>query len=91
MEVNGALPATVGSTVDYSDGMGRDLVESSLNEGIGVCNNNAVDWDSDGATTGTAAARDINADGDTGDTHRDFPNWARLRFVGPRLNGSSGS
>lgn len=91
VEVNGALPATIGSVVDYSQGMGRDLVESSLNEGIGVCNNNPVDWNNDGDTADAAASRDINSDGDTADTHRDFPNWARLKFVGPRLNGSYGT
>jgi hypothetical protein len=91
VEVNGALPAVIGNVVDYSDGMGRDLVESSLNEGIGVCNNNAVDWNNDGDTSDAAASRDINGDGDTADTHRDFPNWARLKFVGPRLNGSYGT
>src|SRR5258705_4358389 len=91
VEVNGALPAAIANVVDYSQGMGRDLVESSLNEGIGVCNNNPIDWNNDGDTADAAASRDVNSDGDTADTHRDFPNWARLKFVGPRLNGSYGT
>ena len=88
-EPNGALPGVVNTIVDYSDGMNRDLVENALNETQGVCLGAARDWNSDGDAADAAATLDINGDGDTTDTWRDFPNWARLVFRGPRLNGSS--
>ena len=90
-EAAGALPVAVPNYVDYSQGMGIALVEAALNEGNGVCNNNAVDWNGDGDTADAAATRDLNGDGDTTDTHRDFANWAKLSFVGPRMNGSTGT
>jgi hypothetical protein len=88
-EPNGAVPAAVNNVVDYSDGMNRDLVENALNETQGVCLGAARDWNSDGDATDAAASLDINADGDTADTWRDFANWAKLDYRGPRLNGTS--
>ena len=88
-EPNGALPAMINNIVDYSDGMNRDLVENALNETQGVCLGAARDWNADGDATDAAASKDINNDGDTADTWRDFANWAKLDYRGPRLNGSS--
>ena len=80
------MPNTV---IDYSDGMNRALVENALDETQGVCIGSARDWNSDGDATDAAATLDINGDADTTDTWRDFANWAKLVFRGPRLNGSS--
>ncbi len=88
-EPAGALPAIVNTIVDYSDGMNRDLVENALNETQGVCLGAARDWNADGDATDAAASKDINGDTDTADTWRDFANWAKLLYRGPRLNGSS--
>ena len=89
-EVGGALPAMVGTVIDYSDGMGANLSEMALNEPNGVCNNVAVDWNGNGMSTNVGVAVDINADGDTTDVWTDFANWASLVFGGPRLNGANG-
>jgi hypothetical protein len=92
VEVNGAIPAGVVSVLpDYSDGMGRNLVENTLNEPTGLYNNNAVDWNQDGDSTDNPASRDLSADGDTNDTVVDFSNWANLVFSGPRQNGEYGN
>ena len=79
----------VGTIIDYSDGMGINLVENNLNEGIGVCNNLAVDWNNDGDNTDNSATRDINNDGNTGQTWTDFCNWCNLNYRGPEQNGSN--
>jgi hypothetical protein len=90
-EVGGALPAMVGTVIDYSDGMGASLSEMALNEPNGVCNNVAVDWNGNGMSTNVGVALDINGDGDTTDVWTDFANWASLVFGGPRLNGANGT
>jgi len=90
-ETAGAPPAMVGTVIDYSDGMGASLTESSLNEPNGVCNNVAVDWNGNGNSTNNPASADINGDGDTTDVWADFANWASLVFGGPRLNGANGN
>jgi hypothetical protein len=90
-EVNGALPANAGAVIDYSDGMGRDLNEASLNETQGIYNNIAVHWNADADTTDTNVSKDLNEDGDSNDVVRDFPNWFRLVFSGPRQNGEYGN
>jgi hypothetical protein len=91
VETGGALPAMVGTVIDYSDGMGASLNEAALNEPNGVCNAVAVDWNGNGNSTNAAATADINADGDTTDVWTDFPNWSSLVFGGPRLNGANGA
>lgn len=92
VEVNGAIPAGVVSVLpDYSEGMGRDLVENNLSEPTGLYGNNAVDWNMDGDSVDNAASRDLTGDGDTNDTAVDYPNWANLVFSGPRQNGERGN
>lgn len=86
-ETNGAPPAAVGTIIDYSDGMGANLVESALNEAAGVCNNVAVNWDGDVNPAEPSVSVDLNGGGANA-TLVDFPNWARLVFGGPRLNGA---
>ncbi len=85
----GALYVPTGNIIDYSDGMGIDLVENNLDETIGVCNNIAIDWNNDGDMTDTSASRDIDGDGNTTDTHSDYCNWCFLNYRGPELNGSN--
>jgi hypothetical protein len=92
VEANGAVPAGVTSVVpDYSEGMGRNLVENNLSEPIGLYNNNGVDWNLDGDTTDVGVSRDLTEDGDTNDTAVDYPNWANLVLSGPRRNGEHGN
>lgn len=90
-EVNGALPAAVGTIIDYSEGMGANLNEGGLSENAGVCNNVAVDWDGDGVTDAANVSADINGDGDTADIWTDFANWAMIVLSGPRQNGQFGT
>lgn len=91
VEINGAIPAGVTSVLpDYSAGMGRNLVENSLNEPLGLYNN-PVDWNEDGDTIDVGVSRDLNGDGDTNDTLVDLANWTNLVFSGPRLNGAYGN
>jgi hypothetical protein len=91
VETNGALPATVGTVIDYSDGMGANLNEAALNEPAGVCNSVPVDWNGNGAATGASVAVDISGNGVSTDVWTDFSNWAALVFGGPRLNGANGT
>ncbi|MGA1841964.1 MAG: hypothetical protein ACMUIU_15200 [bacterium] len=92
VENNGAIPAGVVSVLpDYSEGMGRNLIENNLNETVGLYNNNRVDWNQDGDTQDTGISRDLTEDGDTNDTAIDFPNWINLVFSGPRQNGEYGN
>jgi hypothetical protein len=86
VELGGGLPPGAGNYIDYSEGMGRDLVEGELNEIEGVCNGNSADFDLD-TRIRTRAAVDLNQDKDTGDRLSDFPNWFQLVFSGPRQNG----
>jgi hypothetical protein len=88
VEVAGALPVGFALGVNYSHGMVRNLVESALDEPAGVCDGVGVDWNGDGDTTDFGVAADLNNDGDTTDTLADFANWALLKFIGPRTNGS---
>lgn len=91
VETGGAVPAGATSVVpDYSIGMGRNLVESSLSEPAGLYNGNGIDWNGNGTTSGTVSV-DLNGDGDTADTWTDFPNWFRLVYSGPRQNGQFGN
>lgn len=90
VEMGGAIPpGWTGITIDYSQGMGRSLLENSLNEPTGLFNNNAVDWNMDGDSTDATASRDIDVDGDTNDTLTDYSNWSNLIFNGPRSNGTN--
>jgi hypothetical protein len=91
VEVNGALPGAISNVIDYSEGMVRTLNEAALNETTGVCNNVAADWNNDGDAVDNPVAVDRDGDGAADDLLSDFPNWARLLFAGPRLNGRFGA
>jgi hypothetical protein len=90
-EANGAPPAAVGNVIDYSQGMVASLTENALNEPQGVCNTIAVDWNNNGSATQNGVSVDLDADGAMTHVLVDFPNWARLVFGGPRLNGRYGN
>ncbi|MDJ0940339.1 MAG: hypothetical protein QNJ00_11310 [Woeseiaceae bacterium] len=90
VETNGAIPTGwAPPTIDFSEGMGRSLVENNLSEPVGLYNANAIDWNMDGDSTDTSASRDLNGDGDTNDTMTDLSNWANLVFSGPRNDGTN--
>lgn len=90
IEANGTTPpGWSGITIDYSEGMGRSLIESSLNEPAGLYNGNAINWNLDADITDISASRDINGDGDITDTFNDYSNWANVSFRGPRSNGTN--
>jgi hypothetical protein len=91
-EPGGALPATINSIVDYSEGMARTLTENnnSLRETTGVCGQ-AVDWNNDGDQTDDNINADVNDNGSNNETVTDFPNWRALNYRGPATNGSFGT
>ena len=87
-EFNDQLPAAVNTVVDYSAGMAKEIIESSVNEVKGVCNQ-AVDWDGDddvGEWTNRGA--DVNANRILNETLHDFANWRALQLDGPKKNGT---
>jgi len=90
-EPNGALPATISSVVDYSEGMAITLVEntSTLRETTGVCGQ-PVDWNNDGDQLDDNINGDADDNGSSTGTVTDFPNWRALNYSGPVSNGSSG-
>jgi hypothetical protein len=92
VETNCAPPINITSVFpDYSQGMGKNLIENNLNEPTGLYNANSVDWNQDGDTNDLAVSRDLTGDGDTNDTVVDFSNWGNLIYTGPRLNGEYGN
>jgi len=62
----------------YSQGMRADLNENSLNENAGVCDNIAVDWNSNGTFT-NPVSQDINADGSK-TILKDFADWGNIKI-----------
>lgn len=89
-EAGGAVPAGFSNLTGYSDGMGRSLQETCLNEPDGLWGGRAVDWNQDGDATDVCADRILNEDGDTNDTVEDFPSWSAITYAGPRTNGLFG-
>lgn len=88
-EVNGALPANYSDAPAYSDGMGRTLNETCLNENLGLYDSHAIDWNSDGDKVDNCTTADVDGNGAT-TTSIDFSNWSNLVFRGPRTNGTYG-
>ena len=89
VETNGALPATFNAFTDYSDGMAATLVENtnSLREPDGVCGR-PIDWNGDGDTTDVNINEDVDQNGSSTDTVRDFANWRALSYKGPHSDGT---
>ena len=86
-EPGGQLPPFVGTHIDYSEGMGRDLTEppepgETLYNGVPVTWS-AQDQDYDGDTD--VPGEDL--DGVTTSILIDYANWPNLRYAGPRENG----
>jgi len=74
----------------FSQGMFARIVETGVNENIGICDNSPLDMNADGAIT--SAQMDVSADGDSTDTHDDFNQWNTLLLdfdaVGSNWNGN---
>lgn len=88
VETNGVVFTPTGMVIDYSDGMGRDIVENNFNEPMGICGNIALDWNSDGDAVDAVASHDYNGNG-VFDTYSDFCNWCVLDYRGPELDGAN--
>jgi hypothetical protein len=86
VEHEGKVPPDATDVIDYSEGMGRVLKEDELDETTGVCNGVPVDWIRDKYYE-KRVKRDLDGDGFANGTVRDYPNWTRLDFSGPRRNG----
>jgi hypothetical protein len=88
IEVNGALPPVVGFVIDYSEGMGPDLVtnDGSLSEKKGVCGQ-PIDWNGDGLIADAGVSASVAIDSPLAIRIADHPNWPNLLFDGPRLGG----
>ncbi|APG15050.1 hypothetical protein ABH975_006866 [Bradyrhizobium ottawaense] len=87
-EVNGAVPKVTGLVIDYSEGMGPELVPNagSLNEKVGVCGS-PIDWNKNGVIDSQNVSAVVDEDEPTAVKVTDYPNWANLRYDGPRLGG----
>lgn len=62
----------------YSEGTFPRITESNVDENNGICDNSALDLNSDGSLT--AGAIDTSQDGDTSDVHDDFDQWGNLQL-----------
>lgn len=74
----------------YSQGMFARIVETNVNENVGICDNAALDMNGNGAIT--IGQMDTSQDGDNTDTHDDFNQWGTLLLdfdaAGSRWNGN---
>jgi hypothetical protein len=71
-EVFGAVPSTVNTVVDYSEGMGKLLIRAAPAAGSSAFCGSTVDWTTMDSTFSTV---------------EDFANWRALVFEGPEKNG----
>jgi hypothetical protein len=60
----------------FSQGMMARIVETNVNENIGICDNTPLDMNGDGAIT--IGQMDVSQDGDNTDTHDDFDQWSNV-------------
>jgi hypothetical protein len=72
-EAFGAVPSSVNTVVDYSEGMGKPLTRPALAAGSPPFCGLTIDWTTMESTFTTV---------------EDFPNWRALVFEGPATNGS---
>lgn len=74
--------------LDYSRGLNASLSELSLNESVGVCNNQPIDWNQNAVIDGGNVTFDINGDtlinscSGEGPALFDFNDWAFIDFSG---------
>lgn len=82
------MPKVTGLVIDYSEGMGPELVPNagSLNEKVGVCGS-PIDWNKNGVINSQNVSAVVDEDEPTAVKVTDYPNWANLRYDGPRLGG----
>lgn len=89
VETNGAMPAAVGTAIDYSEGMGPTLNpnDGSLSEKLGVCGQ-PIDWDRNGVISQAGVNAVVDMDDFTGAEVTDHANWPNLLFHGPIAGGT---
>jgi len=76
-------PWTTSFRMDYSNGSGTTLAESSLTESEGLKRtlSTGVDWNGNGNTTDTALSMDVNFTSGTVESYGDFNDWGNLNFI----------
>jgi hypothetical protein len=84
LERNGQLPLNRNVRLDYSEGMGRAIINNKhlLDGKVSLCGLQ-VDWSN---ANGTSADR-IDMQANLNTVVEDIANWPNLRFDGPRLGG----
>jgi hypothetical protein len=89
VEANGAMPAVVGTAIDYSEGMGPTLVPNNgtLHEELGVCGQ-SIDWDRDGIISNVGVSAIVDLDNPADAQVTDYANWPNLLFRGPKTGGT---
>jgi len=74
--------------LDYSRGLNSPLDESQLDESLGICNAQAIDWNGNSIIDGSGVSADINGDSlinnCSSDTNQlsDNDDWAQIFFDG---------
>lgn len=63
----------------FSQGMYATISEATVNENIGICDNNPIDFNGDGLLT-SGIPVNTNADGDATDIHINYNEWGNLRL-----------
>lgn len=61
----------------YSQGMRADLNENCLNENLGVCDGNNIDWNTNGNNTENCVSTSINSDTNK-QVLKDYADWANI-------------
>lgn len=89
-------PCTDAFIMDYSDGSGAAIDESTLSEagniGRGAVSGAYADWDDNNRLTGTSFARNINPqDGYGRSVLRDYDEWSNLSIAFARSHAGSSS
>jgi hypothetical protein len=70
----------------YSAGQYARIVESNVNENVGICDNTPLDMNADGMFS--TVAIDFSMDGSTTSVHDDFDQWGNL-LLNFRASGSA--
>ena len=74
--------------LDYSRGVNVALNENSLNESMGICNSQPIDWNANNVIDGSNVSVDINDDAQinncSGEVNAlsDYDDWANINFSG---------
>ncbi len=73
---------TSDNVFDFSRGMFNTIIETSVSEANGICDNNALDFNGDGDTSDSGAinVNPSTRDSDATDTLIDYNEWGVIRF-----------